>query len=81
MLPEPVAVALDVDDPAVVKKPVEDGGGQFREPPALGSRSHGAVMLDLRSFKLSQHIQPAVDISRGEHIPIGRKQVGVASEL
>ena len=32
MLPEPVTVALDVDDFAVVKQPVEDGGCDYGIP-------------------------------------------------
>ena len=35
MLPEPVAVALDVDDFAVVQQPVEDGGGDHGIPEEL----------------------------------------------
>jgi len=35
VLPEPVAVALDVDDFAVVQQPVEDGGGDHGIPEEL----------------------------------------------
>jgi len=35
VLPESVAVALDVDDLAVVQQPVEDGGGDHGIPEEL----------------------------------------------
>jgi hypothetical protein len=56
VLPEPVAVALDVDDPAVVKKPVEDSGSDHRIPEEflpvgealVGGDDRGAALVAMR---------------------------------
>ena len=69
MLPEPVAVALDVDDPAVVKKPVEDGGGDHGIPEELlpvgealvGGDDRGAALVAVRDELEEQVGLAAVD--------------------
>ena len=56
MLPEPVAVALDVDDPAMVQQSVQDGTNDHRIPKELlpvsealvGGDKGGASLISVR---------------------------------
>lgn len=57
------------------------GGGKFGKSAALIGRANGVVVLQLRRFELSQHIQPAVNFGGWKYVSIRRQKIRVAGKL